>query len=89
MQFAMGRTAEQGARQFIWAALGPDAKDGPHVKHHMSGAYITNTSVHEPSDFVIGEEGYEMQERIWHETIDILSKVTPSVRSIVNQYLSD
>lgn len=65
MRLVMGRTAEQGARQLVWAALGPDGKDGPHVKHTMSGAYVSFAEVREPSDFTISREGYEAQEKIW------------------------
>lgn len=60
----LGRTAEQGARQLIWAALGPDGKDGEHVKH-LRGAYVSTNQVCEPSDYVISKEGYEDQERVW------------------------
>lgn len=64
MDIFMGRTAEHGSRQLIWAALGPDGKDGEHVRH-LRGAYVSTLAVHEPSDFVISKEGYEVQERLW------------------------
>ena len=64
MEISMGRTAEQGSRQLIWAALGPDGKEGPHVGH-LSGGYVSSGSVVEPSDFVISKEGYDTQEKIW------------------------
>ena len=32
MDIVMGRTAEQGARQLLWAALGPDGKDGQQLR---------------------------------------------------------
>ena len=67
MDIFMGRTTEQGARQLIWAALGPDGKDGEHVKH-LRGAYVSIAEVHEPSNFVISKTGYETQERIWVST---------------------
>lgn len=65
MDICLGRTSEQGARQSIWAALGPDGKDGPHVKPIMSGAYVSLATVTEPSDFVISKEGYDAQEKLW------------------------
>ena len=64
MDFAMGWTAEQGSRQLIWSALGPDGKDGEHVRH-LHGAYISTLEVHDPSDWVLSAEGYETQERVW------------------------
>ncbi len=65
MRALLGRTAEQGARQLVWAALGPDGKEGPHVKQTMHGAYVSIAEVREPSDFVISKEGWEAQEKVW------------------------
>ena len=64
MDWMMGRSSEGGSRQLVWAALGPDGQDGPHVKH-LHGAYVSNAEVFEPSDFVISKQGYEAQEKIW------------------------
>lgn len=47
----------------MWSALGPDEKDGPHVRHTMAGAYVYLAS-EEPSDFAISREGYDVQERV-------------------------
>ncbi|KAI0093039.1 short-chain dehydrogenase [Irpex rosettiformis] len=87
LHFLLGHTAEQGSRQLVWAALGPDGQEGPHVKPLMSGAYVALAQVKQPSDFVTSKAGWELQENIWNETIDILSKIEPSVRSIISQYL--
>ncbi|KAI0344677.1 NAD(P)-binding protein [Trametopsis cervina] len=86
MQAIMGRTAEQGARQLVWAALGPDGRDGPHVRYAMSGQYVSLAKVEEPSDFTISREGYEAQEKVWKETIQVLEGVVPEVGEIVEQY---
>ena len=64
MDITLGRTAEQGARQLVHAALGPDGEDGEHLKF-WRGAYVSCNTVQEPSDFVISKEGHEAQERIW------------------------
>ncbi|KAI0344674.1 NAD(P)-binding protein [Trametopsis cervina] len=87
-EMLMARTAEQGARQIIWAALGPDGKDGPHVGQTMRGAYVSTGQTWEPSDFVISREGLEVQENVWHETIRILSKINPLVQANVEKYLA-
>ncbi|KAI0697252.1 hypothetical protein BC835DRAFT_1270581 [Cytidiella melzeri] len=87
LQALMARSAEQGSRQLVWAALGPDSQQGPHVRPTMHGAYVSLAEVRQPSDFVTGKKGWETQEKIWDETINILSKVAPSVRTIVEQYL--
>lgn len=65
MHLTIGRTAEQGARSVVWGALGPDGKDGLHVKEVMNGAYVVYQKVQEPSDFSISKEGFETQEKIW------------------------
>ncbi|GJE88262.1 NAD(P)-dependent dehydrogenase [Phanerochaete sordida] len=85
MDVMLGRTPEQGSRQLIHAALGPDGKDGPHVKI-MRGAYISCNALQEPSDFVVSKEGYDVQERIWRETTDILSETSPAAREVLKQY---
>lgn len=59
-----GRTSEQGARQLIWAALGPDGKEGKHADY-LRGAYVSTQHIKEPSDFAISKEGREAQDRIW------------------------
>lgn len=73
----MGRTTEEGARQLVWAALGPDGKDGPHVRH-MRGAYVSTAAVAEPGDYVISKEGYEAQERVW------VSRASPMIGDGIN-----
>lgn len=40
MDIILGRTAEQGSRNLLWAALGPDGKEGPHLRY-MRGAYVS------------------------------------------------
>ena len=64
MDLVLGRTAEQGARQLVWAALGPDGKEGPHTSW-MRGAYISTQGIKEPSDFVISQDGGRAQEKIY------------------------
>lgn len=102
MDMVLGRTAEQGSRNLLWAALGPDGKEGPHLRY-MRGAYVSAAGLAEPGDNVMGKAGYELQERLWvreyllhtqpysrsiqRETVDILAEVAPGVRSIVSEYL--
>ncbi|KZT26711.1 short-chain dehydrogenase [Neolentinus lepideus HHB14362 ss-1] len=78
-------TAEEGARQLVWAALGPP---NPADVDKVRGAYVSDNEITEPSDFVISKEGKECEDRIWDETIDILNEATPKVKQIVKQYLS-
>ncbi|KAF7796378.1 hypothetical protein EIP86_007555 [Pleurotus ostreatoroseus] len=83
----LGRTAEQGARQLVWAALGPDGREGVHTSW-MRGAYVSTQSIKEPSDFVISQDGGRAQEKVYEETLDILSKFSPDVRAAIETYLA-
>lgn len=65
LQAIFSRTAEQGARQLVYASLGPDGEDGPHVEQTMSGAFITLSQSRQPSDFVTSKAGWKAQEKIW------------------------
>ncbi|KAJ7756205.1 hypothetical protein B0H16DRAFT_694862 [Mycena metata] len=79
----MAFTAEEGSRQLVFGALGeaknPDA---------LRGAYINQSRVEEPSDFVIGSAGHKAQSQIWNEMVDILKKVDPRVSETIDEYLS-
>ena len=55
---------EQGARQLLYGALGPDGKEGEHTRF-MKGGLVMAQQIREPSDFVIGKEGREAQNQIW------------------------
>jgi len=82
MEKALALTAEEGSRQLVYAAVG-----GKEDESKMRGAYITTNSTKEVSDFVLSEEGGRVQNRIWGETIDILSQISPKVKDIVDEYL--
>ncbi|KAF9241280.1 hypothetical protein BU15DRAFT_60905 [Melanogaster broomeanus] len=83
MEKLLAWTAEQGSRQLIYAAIADrDNED------HMKGAFISKAAVIEPSDFVLSEEGTKMQDTLWNETVDILTKQAPQLKSILKEYLS-
>ncbi|KII83704.1 hypothetical protein PLICRDRAFT_180056 [Plicaturopsis crispa FD-325 SS-3] len=71
--------AEEGSRQLVYAAVGGSDAE-------MHAAYIALSKVKEVSDFALGEKGVEAQKRVWDELIEILSKVSPKIPSIVNQW---
>jgi retinol dehydrogenase-12 len=60
METCLARTSEEGGRQLVYAAVGKRNNEDD-----MKGAYISNTAVVEPSDFVISEEGRMMQDNVW------------------------
>ncbi|KIJ64226.1 hypothetical protein HYDPIDRAFT_28663 [Hydnomerulius pinastri MD-312] len=76
-------TSEQGARQLVWAAIGEQGNE-----EKMKGAYISKAQVVEPSDFVMSEEGRKFQEKLWQETVDILSQVSPKVKTVIGECLA-
>lgn len=64
MDIVLGRTAEQGSRNLLWAALGPDGEEGPHIQY-MRGAYVSCAGLLEPGDNVMSKAGYELQQKLW------------------------
>ncbi|KAJ3556541.1 hypothetical protein NM688_g1969 [Phlebia brevispora] len=84
LDYLVGRTTEQGARQLIWAALGPDGKEGTHVKW-LRGSYVSTQQIQEPSDFVMSKEGSVAQNKLWEETLQVLSRLSPDVSACYNQ----
>jgi len=70
--------AERGSRQLIFAALGYEERED-----ELNGVYISSSTITEPSDFVISDEGKVVQKQVWDETMDVLYKVAPKLQSIV------
>ncbi|KAF7796917.1 hypothetical protein EIP86_008102 [Pleurotus ostreatoroseus] len=87
MDITLGRTAEGGARQLIWAALGPDGREGKHIDW-LRGTYVSTQGFKEPSDFVISQDGGRAQEKLWEETIQTLTKLYPDLRTSIDQCLT-
>ncbi|KAK2459322.1 hypothetical protein APHAL10511_008677 [Amanita phalloides] len=75
---------EKASRRLIWGATG-----GTEDEEILRGAYISSShpGVKEPSDFVIGEQGQMMQEKLWKETLSILSKVDARITETATQVL--
>jgi hypothetical protein len=60
-EWLFARTAEEGSRQLVWAAVG--IPDGGLEK--LRGALIDLSGVDEPSDYVLGEKGKEREDKLW------------------------
>ncbi|KAH9479740.1 Short-chain dehydrogenase/reductase phmF [Psilocybe cubensis] len=86
MDGLFGRTADDGARVFVWAALGGEEEGR---RDELRGAYVDLCSVKEPSDYVVSKEGREAGDKIWDDLIEELVKVEPKVQSIVKEYLTE
>ncbi|KIJ52369.1 hypothetical protein M422DRAFT_156344 [Sphaerobolus stellatus SS14] len=79
--FFLARTAKSGSRSVVWAALGgkPD---------EVHGRYTSRCRVEEENDLILRKEGAEIEERLWNETIEVLSKIDARVKSIAERYLN-
>lgn len=82
-EWLFARTAEEGARQLIWASAG-FPKGG---LEELKGAYIYLSDVQEPADKVLGEDGRKREDKLWNDLISILKEVDPRVVDVVDQYL--
>ena len=60
MAITLGRTAEQGSRQLVWAAVG-----GAGREFDLRGAYVNKADIHEVSDYILSDDGAVAQRRIW------------------------
>src|SRR6266576_2469912 len=60
MDLLLALSTEKGSRRLVWGALG-----GKEDEERLRGAFLRCSLVSEPSDFVISDQGQEVQERIW------------------------
>ncbi|KAI0081318.1 NAD(P)-binding protein [Panus rudis PR-1116 ss-1] len=80
------RSPEEGSRALIFAAIAR-SNAGKEDIQQFQGAYISDVAqIASPSDWVLSEEGHRAQEKIWHETIEILSNVSTDIGEIVKKY---
>ena len=60
MAVLLGRTAEEGSRQLVWAAIG-----GVGREFELRGAYVSMADIKEVSDYVLSDDGAAAQRQIW------------------------
>ncbi|KAJ8520229.1 hypothetical protein ONZ45_g2901 [Pleurotus djamor] len=91
MTALLARTAEEGARQLVWASIGVPKKSptGKVGEDAMRGAYVSFVKIEEPSNFVISERGKEFESRLWSDTLRILSKLDDRIQPIIEKYLKN
>ncbi|VDB90975.1 unnamed protein product [Peniophora sp. CBMAI 1063] len=80
MEIAIGRSTEEGSRMLVWTAVGNEGHED-----ELRGAYINLCRIEEPSDFVISKVGQEVQKRVWAESVDVLSAVSPAFKQVLSQ----
>ncbi|KAI0309683.1 short-chain dehydrogenase [Amylostereum chailletii] len=76
------RTTEVGSRTLVWAATAAG-----HRERDLHGGYVSTNEVKEVSDFALSEEGLRMQGQVWDEMTEVLGKVSPRFKAIVNESL--
>jgi len=84
LNLILAHSSEEGSRQLVWGAVGGQGRE-----EELKGAYISDSDVREPSDYVIGEEGKIVQDRAWDDTMKILSKISPKVTQIIEGPLNN
>ena len=60
MEALLGRTAEEGSRQLVWAAVG-----GVGREFELRGGYVNKANLQEVSDYALSDEGATVQTRLW------------------------
>ena len=82
-----------GGRALVWGALGSantsselrgDKEVYGELGDETHGQYINGWNVEEVSDYVVRNR--ELERRIWRETVNLLSRVEPSLEGM---YLGD
>ncbi|KAH9479738.1 Short chain dehydrogenase FGM9 [Psilocybe cubensis] len=74
MEKLMVRTAEEGSRPMIWAAVGAEEK-----KDELRGAFISSVSqVEETSDYSNSREGFIAQNKLW---VNLNAHILTSINS--------
>ncbi|KAL0959289.1 hypothetical protein HGRIS_014554 [Hohenbuehelia grisea] len=84
MDYLVGRTSEEGARQVVWGAVG-----GAEDEEKLRGAYVNIASVMAPSDFVESEKGKAFKDLLWHDMLKVLGKADEKVLTIASEHLKN
>jgi hypothetical protein len=93
---AIGRTAEEGVRNYIWAAL-MDTPGGAYVSDCRVEEWVEAPSVSRlpyahilwystpprPSRFVISTEGKDAEDRVWNELVEIWYSIDSKIGDII------
>ncbi|KAI0001188.1 hypothetical protein BJV77DRAFT_1057951 [Russula vinacea] len=83
MEIFLARTAEEGSRNLVWAAVG-----GAGREFELRGAYVSYARLEEVSDYALSDEGAVVQTRLWDESVEVLSGVEPKIESSLREILS-
>ncbi|TCD63915.1 hypothetical protein EIP91_004762 [Steccherinum ochraceum] len=78
---SMMRPTEEGSRLLVMGAVGSEGG-----LERWRGAYVSNFEMAQHSDWVRSEEGQDAQERVWKETLEILTAVDARVGKTVELF---
>lgn len=73
MLFALGRTSEVGSRNTLWAIFRAPGR----------GEYVDSCGVGQTSEFSRSTQGQELQEKLWKEMAQELTRVDSSIRNAI------
>ena len=60
LEILLARTAEEGSRQLVWAAVG-----GVGREFELRGSYVNKADLQQVSDYALSDEGATVQTRLW------------------------
>ncbi|KAJ7625658.1 hypothetical protein FB45DRAFT_70295 [Roridomyces roridus] len=66
-------TTAKGAINMVWAVLRPTAP----------GAFVTSCEVRQPPKWACSKDGFEVQQKVWDEMVEVWRGVSPEVDDIV------
>jgi retinol dehydrogenase-12 len=85
-QLIFARTAAEGAKTYVWAALAGKSQDQNALRENIHGAFMMDCKIAEPSDYALSKEGRDAEARLWVSVIDRIEEswhdidVAPRVR---------
>ncbi|KAF5347455.1 hypothetical protein D9757_013827 [Collybiopsis confluens] len=82
MEDEFAYTSEEGSRQIIFSAIG-----GKDNGQELRGEFTSYSRVLEVSDWLLSAQGKNAEDKIWNETVEVLSKVDSRVPVIVAEHL--
>ncbi|KDQ11369.1 hypothetical protein BOTBODRAFT_35450 [Botryobasidium botryosum FD-172 SS1] len=81
MEKLFALTTEVGSRQLVYAALAgkPD---------EMRGQFVSFSQTREVGDFILTEQGKQAEEKLWANTVKILSDFSPDAKAVFQEVLN-
>jgi len=84
-EYLLARPSEEGGRAITYAAIAGVLEGAKEKPFH--GQFVSTCQITDVSEFCLSDEGQNVQEAVWVETIDFLSTIDDRIPSIVSLYL--